>query len=97
VWLFLPFLSYSLIPSSEIGELLCLKSKYGPGGEFEADWYVLLCFYCPSLLLMPLYRRPSGPLPQPPPDDPPIPDVPPVTTSIWRPYHPRGKKKKKEQ
>ena len=26
---------------SEIGELLCMKSKYGPGGEFEPDWYVL--------------------------------------------------------
>jgi len=22
----------------EIGELLCTKSKYGPGGEFEPDW-----------------------------------------------------------
>jgi hypothetical protein len=30
--------------SSEIGELLCMKSKYGPGGEFEPDWYVLLSF-----------------------------------------------------
>jgi hypothetical protein len=25
---------------SEIGSLLCLKSKYGPGGEFDPDWYV---------------------------------------------------------
>lgn len=25
---------------SEIGCLLCMKSKYGPGGEFEPDWYV---------------------------------------------------------
>ena len=22
-----------------------MKSKYGPGGEFEPDWYVLLSFY----------------------------------------------------
>ena len=27
---------------SEIGELLCMKSRYGPGGRFEPDWYVLL-------------------------------------------------------
>ncbi|KAE9398180.1 hypothetical protein BT96DRAFT_822322 [Gymnopus androsaceus JB14] len=23
----------------EIGYLLCMRSKYGPGGEFEPDWY----------------------------------------------------------
>ncbi|KAJ4496016.1 hypothetical protein C8J55DRAFT_414638, partial [Lentinula edodes] len=22
----------------EIGYLLCMRSKYGPGGEFEPDW-----------------------------------------------------------
>lgn len=31
--------------SSEIGELLCIKSKYVPGGEFEPDWYYHLPFY----------------------------------------------------
>ena len=24
----------------EIGCMLCLKSKYGPGGEFDPEWYV---------------------------------------------------------
>ena len=28
----------------KIGELLRMKSKYGPGGKFEPDWYVLLSF-----------------------------------------------------
>ena len=23
---------------SEIGDLLCMKAKYGPGGEYEPDW-----------------------------------------------------------
>jgi len=63
--------------------LLCMKSKYGPGGEFEPDW------------------TPPGPSapqpPQPPPEGPPIPDFaePPVRPA-WRPYFPRGRKKKKE-
>jgi len=39
---------------SEIGELLCMKSRYGPGGEFEPDWYVLRSSYQLSLLLIPL-------------------------------------------
>jgi hypothetical protein len=41
-------LIFFLFFSSEIGELLCMKSKYGPGGEFEPDWYVL-SFYFISL------------------------------------------------
>jgi hypothetical protein len=24
----------------EIGCMLCLKSKYGPGGEFDPEWFV---------------------------------------------------------
>lgn len=28
---------------SELGTLLCLKSKYSAGGEFEPDWYVSSC------------------------------------------------------
>jgi hypothetical protein len=39
--LFYPFLFVDFL-FSEIGELLCIKSKYGPGGEFEPDWYVFL-------------------------------------------------------
>ena len=62
--------------SSEIGELLCMKSKYGPGGEFEPDWYLLLSFYCLSFFLIPSScRTPPGPPPAPQlPTDPPIPD-----------------------
>jgi len=67
----------------EIGELLCIKSKYGPGGEFEPDW-------------RPPGPPPSGP--QPPTDIPPIPDPVeiPVVRPAWRAYYPRQKKKKKE-
>ena len=57
-----------------------------------------------ALLTVSLYscRTPPGPPaagPPPPPDVvPPIPDPtePPVIRGAWRPYHPRGKKKKKE-
>lgn len=43
----------------EIGCLLTMKSKYGPGGEFDPDWYVysshIVCAFsdCPN-------RRPEG-------------------------------------
>ena len=30
----------------ELGMLLRMKSKYGPGGEFEPDWYVILPNLC---------------------------------------------------
>lgn len=31
--------SLILLLFSEIGDLLCMKSKYGPGGEYEPDWW----------------------------------------------------------
>ena len=40
-----------LIISSEMGFLLTMKSKYGPGGEFDPDWLVV--FILRSVL--PLY------------------------------------------
>jgi len=68
----------------EIGELLCIKSKYGPGGEFEPDW-------TPP-------GQPPGPQPPTDPPIPPIHEStdPPIVRPAWRIYHPR-KKKKKEQ
>jgi hypothetical protein len=51
---FLIFLFTDSFFFSEIGELLRAKSKYGPGGEFESDWYALLtfCLRLLSFLLM---------------------------------------------
>jgi len=66
----------------EIGELLCMKSKYGPGGEFEPDW-------TPP-------GEPPGPQPPTDPPIPPIPEPtdPPIARPAWRAYYPRKKKKK---
>ena len=66
---------------SEIGDLLSMKAKYGPGGEYEPDWNP---------------PRPPGPPPgadMPPPPE--MPDVPPPVKPAWRTVHPRPKKKKK--
>ena len=78
-----------------------MKSKYGPGGEFEPDWYVLLSFYFSSLFLISCScRTPPGepPAPQPPTDPPippnPEPTDPPMVRPAWRAYYPRKKKKK---
>lgn len=30
-----------IISSSELGYLMSIKSKYGPGGDFDPDWSVL--------------------------------------------------------
>jgi hypothetical protein len=35
-----------LYTRSELGYLMCMKSKYGPGGEFDPDWYVFDPLYC---------------------------------------------------
>jgi hypothetical protein len=87
--------------SSEIGELLCMKSKYGPGGEYEPDWYVLL-YFSSFLGVSHTFscRTPPGEPPGPqPPTEPPIPPIPeptdpPFVRPAWRLYHPRKKRKK---
>ena len=78
-----------------------MKSRYGPGGEFEPDWYVLLSFtYFKSQKKC---RTPPGqpPAHQPPtdPPNPPMPPMPeltdpPIARPAWRIYHPRKRKKK---
>ncbi|KAE9405527.1 hypothetical protein BT96DRAFT_955205 [Gymnopus androsaceus JB14] len=68
----------------EIGYLLCMRSKYGPGGEFEPDW-------------KPAPGAPGGPpLDPPPPPEPPVaPEIPPARPG-WRSVTQRTRKKKKE-
>ncbi|KAF9078581.1 hypothetical protein BDP27DRAFT_1206192, partial [Rhodocollybia butyracea] len=70
----------------EIGYLLCMRSKYGPGGEFEPDWYV-----------KPPPGAPGGPPLEPPaPPEPPVaPEIPPARPA-WRSVTQRSRKKKKE-
>lgn len=63
----------------EIGFLLTTKSKYGPGGEFDADWAP------PSA---------APPPPPPPPEPMPPPEVPPARPG-WRTVNVRPSKKKK--
>ncbi|KAL0578538.1 hypothetical protein V5O48_003439 [Marasmius crinis-equi] len=69
----------------EIGYLLCIRSKYGPGGEFEADW-------------KPAPGQPGGPPldPGPPPEQPPPPE-PPVARPAWRQVYPRSSRKKRKE
>ncbi|KAF8916666.1 hypothetical protein CPB85DRAFT_268353 [Mucidula mucida] len=68
----------------EIGFLLCTRSKYGPGGEFDADW-------------KPPSQGPLGP--QQPPPPPPAPELPPEVPPArpgWRNVSVRRSRKKKE-
>ncbi|KAF8958935.1 hypothetical protein BDZ97DRAFT_1761747 [Flammula alnicola] len=67
----------------EIGDLLCMKAKYGPGGEYEPDWKP------PG--------PPPGPPPPDMPPMPDIADVQPPVKPAWRSVHPRPKKKKKAE
>jgi hypothetical protein len=65
-----------------MGFLLCMKSKYGPGGEFQPDWHP------PSTV------PPQDP-PAPPPEASMPPDFPPPAVKPgWRQIGKRGKKKK---
>ncbi|KAF8180094.1 hypothetical protein BJ912DRAFT_855396, partial [Pholiota molesta] len=65
----------------EIGDLLCMKSKYGPGGEYEPDW-------------KPPGPPPPPDMPMMP-EVPDMPEHPTHRPSGWRPVHTRPKKKKK--
>ncbi|KAF9530522.1 hypothetical protein CPB83DRAFT_165178 [Crepidotus variabilis] len=64
----------------EIGDLLSMKAKYGPGGEYEPDWRP---------------QPPPGPPADMPPPPPPEPGVPPTAKPGWRTVHQKPKKKKK--
>ncbi|KAK7049981.1 hypothetical protein VNI00_005412 [Paramarasmius palmivorus] len=71
----------------EIGYLLCIRSKYGPGGEFEPDW-------------KPQPGQPGGPpadVPPPPPPPPePAPEMP-QARPAWRSVVPRTSRRKKRE
>lgn len=67
---------------SEMGFLLCMKSKYGPGGEFQPDWH-------------PSTAAPPPEPPAPPPEAPMAPDLPPPAAKPgWRQIGKRRGKKK---
>ncbi|KAJ7625049.1 hypothetical protein DFH06DRAFT_1008213, partial [Mycena polygramma] len=68
----------------ELGYLLCMKAKYGPGGEFEPDW-------------KPPAGAPGGPPLDPPGPPPPPPDLPqakPGWRTVTQRPTPRKQKKK---
>ncbi|KAJ7747892.1 hypothetical protein DFH07DRAFT_942325 [Mycena maculata] len=66
----------------ELGYLLCMKSKYGPGGEFEPDW-------------KPPPGAPGGP-PLDPPPPPPPPELPQARPG-WRTVRPTTARKPKKK
>jgi hypothetical protein len=71
---------------SEMGFLLCMKSKYGPGGEFQPDWQP------------PAATAPPPEPPVPPPEGPMPPDLPPPAVKPgWRPIVGKRKGKKKDR
>ncbi|KIJ34026.1 hypothetical protein M422DRAFT_182624, partial [Sphaerobolus stellatus SS14] len=61
----------------ELGYLMCMRSKYGPGGEFDPDWR-------PNV---PMYGGPPGPGGPPPPGAPP---APPPAKPAWRNIQTQG-------
>lgn len=69
---------------------MMMKSKYGPGGEFDPEWFVFL-FSSPLSIAYSRYRKPpmaTGPQPPgpppPPPDAPPPPEEMPIPRPAWR-------------
>jgi hypothetical protein len=87
---------------SELGYLMCMKSKYGPGGEFDPDWCVLLYPWLLDPIFICYRKPPTGPGgPGGPPADAPPPRGPPEEPSpakpAWRTVtrrNSRGQKKK---
>lgn len=68
----------------ELGSLLCLKSKYGPGGAFNPDWTPSRAPPESSIVL------PAEPLIQPP-------DLPQQTKLSWRIVCPKLVRTKKKE
>ncbi|KAF4603193.1 hypothetical protein EYR38_003603 [Pleurotus pulmonarius] len=67
----------------EVGFLLCVQSKYGPGGEYEPEWKP---------------PAPPGPPADVPPPEPPMPpEMPPAAKPGWRFTHRARPRRKKEQ
>ncbi|KAF7978738.1 hypothetical protein HWV62_44744 [Athelia sp. TMB] len=67
----------------ELGYLMCMKAKYGPGGEFDPDWRP------PAM--------PSGPPDAPPPpEEGPPPEGPAPAKPAWRTVTQRSARKKRK-
>ncbi|KAG9313810.1 hypothetical protein JVU11DRAFT_6171 [Chiua virens] len=67
----------------ELGYLMMMKSKYGPGGEFDPDWKP------------PMAPGPAPP-PAPPPDAPPPPEEMPIPRPAWRTLPTRGSRRSRK-
>ncbi|KAF8892921.1 hypothetical protein BD779DRAFT_1467989 [Infundibulicybe gibba] len=65
----------------ELGFLLCMKSKYGPGGEFDSEWKP---------------PAPAGP-PDDPPPEPPMPPEPSTARPGWRRVPQRSSRRKQRE
>ncbi|KIM24288.1 hypothetical protein M408DRAFT_234148 [Serendipita vermifera MAFF 305830] len=73
----------------EIGCMLCLKSKYGPGGEFDPEWRPTTG---PLAEGPPMPSAPGEENPVPPPDDRPM-----TAPPAWRTIHTKRKAPKKRE
>ena len=85
-------LSHLLKAFSELGCLMCMRSKYGPGGEFDPDWYDCLSRFVLGLshVCIPARKPDVGPCARGPPPPPggPLPPLaeeqPPPVKPAWR-------------
>lgn len=78
---------------------MMMKSKYGPGGEFDPDWFVVP-FSSPLTVTHKHYRKPPmvpgpPPPPPPPPDAPPPPEDMPQARPAWRTIPSRSRRIRK--
>ncbi|KAF8579981.1 hypothetical protein K439DRAFT_1358317 [Ramaria rubella] len=77
----------------ELGCLMCMRSKYGPGGEFDPDWWD-----CPPPPGGPGGPPPPGGGPFPPmPEEQPIPAAKPAWRNVGPPQPPKLSKRQRRQ
>lgn len=79
---------------------MMMKAKYGPGGEFDSDWFASVFVVLSITFLQLCGRRP--PMPMPPADPPPPPEVPPPeemppSRPGWRPVQRGGRRIRKSR
>ncbi|KAG6380162.1 hypothetical protein JVT61DRAFT_8251 [Boletus reticuloceps] len=67
----------------ELGYLLMLKAKYGPGGEFDSEWKPPMA--------------PGAPPPPPPPPDVPAPEDMPPSRPAWRTVQQRSSRRSRKR
>jgi len=84
---------FFLLRFSEIAELMAVRTKFGPAGEFQPEWRppVCLALHLPVVHAVDISDQAIEAPPPPPP--PAIEDVPPPAKPAWRTVHKRPERK----